>query len=117
MPGRVFKLVDAFAPNQALAEMMEVLTAANQYLERTAPWKLAEAGETSRLASVLYTAAESLRLVSVLLWPVLPAKTAEIWAQLGWVPPAPLSHGLAWGGLKPGAHVADPRPLFPRLEN
>ena len=117
LPRRVFELVDAIALQQALVQLMEVLTATNQYLERTAPWKLAAEQNTARLATVLFTAAESLRLVSVLLWPVFPSKATAIWTQLGWQPPAPLLHGLAWGGLKPGAPMAVPQALFPRIEN
>ena len=53
-----------------------------QFVER-APWKLAKTGHQDALDEVLYTAAESLRLVTALLSPVIPESTAKIWKQLG----------------------------------
>ncbi|MGD1993964.1 MAG: methionine--tRNA ligase, partial [Anaerolineae bacterium] len=86
----------------------------NRYLERTAPWKRAKAGEQERVATILYTAMEALRLVSVLLQPVMPEKMAELWRRLGWQPPQALDAPLTWGQLRPGNPVASGPPLFPR---
>jgi methionyl-tRNA synthetase len=116
LPAQVFERIESFAVNQALISLTDSLTAANQYLERTTPWKLASAGDSARLGTVLYYAAEALRLASVLLWPVAPSKTVEIWRQLGWQPTAPLHRGLVWGGLQPGTKMAVPQPLFPYIE-
>jgi methionyl-tRNA synthetase len=99
---------------------MDVVGAINGYLERTAPWKEAKAGHREGVATILYTACEALRLLSVLLHPVLPERTGELWQRLGWTPPERLGEGLEWGGLRPGGDlscgqvaVAGP-PLFPR---
>ena len=116
LPTQLFERIDTFAVNQALVCLTDILTTTNQYLERAAPWKLASTGDTQRLHAVLYCAAETLRLASVLIWPVTPTKALEIWRQLGWKPPAPLSRGLVWGGLQPGSTLPDPQPLFPGLK-
>jgi methionyl-tRNA synthetase len=113
LPQQVFDLVEDFAVNQALERIFDALTATNQYLENTAPWKTRD---PERLGTILYTACEALRLCSVLLAPVMPGKAAEIWQRLDWVPPEPLGDGLAWGGLQPGAPVNVGDPLFPRKE-
>jgi methionyl-tRNA synthetase len=113
LPQQVFDLVEDFAVNQALERIFTALTAVNQYLENTTPWK---SGDPARLGTILYTACEALRLCSVLLWPVMPEKAAEIWQRLGWTPSEPLANGLAWGGLQPGAPVCVGDPLFPRKE-
>ncbi len=34
-------------------------------------------------AEVLYIAAESIRIITALLYPILPYATAKVWAQLG----------------------------------
>ena len=79
--------VEALAVNDALAGVMEVVGVINRYLERTAPWKRAKAGEKERVGTILYTAMEALRLVSVLLQPVMPEKRP--------------SCGAAWAGSRP----------------
>jgi methionyl-tRNA synthetase len=116
LPGAVFAQVENFAIHTALAQAMDALDAVNGYLEHTAPWLRAKAGDRARVATILYTAAEALRLVSVLLAPVLPVKCAEIWRRLGWRPPEALWEGLAWGGLEPGSRVEGGEPLFPKVE-
>ena len=53
---------------------------------RTQPWALGEKQDDesrSRLATILYTSAEALRIVTALAHPVIPEATAKIWAQLG----------------------------------
>jgi methionyl-tRNA synthetase len=112
---QAFECVEAFAPNEALALTMDAVRSINGYLERTAPWKRAKEGRTQRVATSLYTAAEALRLTSILLHPVLPERTAELWRQLGWRPAAPLKDGLVWGGLRPSSAVVAGPPLFSRI--
>jgi methionyl-tRNA synthetase len=107
---QVFERVETIAPNEALALTMDVVKGINGYLERTAPWKRAKEGQTQRVATSLYTAAEVLRLCSV-----LPERTAELWRRLGWQPVALLKNGLVWGELQPGASVVAGPPLFPRI--
>jgi methionyl-tRNA synthetase len=113
LPAQVFDLVERYAVPQALAAVMDLLTATNGYLERTAPWKEAKAGSAERVATILYTAAECLRLAGVLLAPVIPAKAEELFRRLG---AAAEDHALAWGGLMPGSPVTAGEPLFPRVE-
>jgi methionyl-tRNA synthetase len=71
-----------------------------------------------RLGRVLYTAAESLRFVSVLSHPVLPQATEKLWKQLGQT--APITghnpRSLKWGQLTPGARISKAEALFPRIE-
>jgi methionyl-tRNA synthetase len=116
LPAAVFAQVENFGVNAALVLAMDALSAVNGYLERTAPWSQAKAGRSDVVDTILYTAGEALRLVSVLLWPVMPEKTAEVWRRLGWQPGESLADGLAWGGLQPGSPVVQGGPLFPRME-
>jgi methionyl-tRNA synthetase len=111
---QVFSRVEALALNEALANAMSVIREINRYVEAAAPWSQAKAGKAERVATILYTAAEALRLTSVLLHPVLPERMEELWRRLGWQAPAQLQDGLDWGKLQPGAHIASGPPLFPR---
>ncbi len=62
------------------------MAAVNKYIVENEPWALAEKQDEesrSRLATILYTSAEALRIVTALAHPVMPDSTARIWAQLG----------------------------------
>ncbi len=87
------------------------------------PWKLAkeESGEArAELQDVLYTAVEAIRIITALLYPVLPHTTAKVWAQLGLGDIEEASkqgklRDLTWGGLKPGTKLGPLAPIFPRV--
>ena len=70
--------------DQGIAAVMDTVRAGNRYLEKTAPWTLAKKGETGRLHTVLFTAADALRRIAVLLAPVMPEKMAELRNALGY---------------------------------
>ena len=108
--------IGTFAIREALAGVGEVVSEINRYVEHGAPWAAAREGRMAEVETILYDAAEALRLTSVLLWPVMPERTAELWRRLGWRAPSDLSEGLAWGGLAPGQSVIQGPPLFPRIE-
>lgn len=110
---RVMSQVEQLRLNEALGNIMGCVNKINSYLEETAPWSLAkQKGRQTEVNNVLYTAAESLRIASVLLWPVMPERMAELWARLGWSPSGSPRDGLRWGGLEPGAPVTAGPPLF-----
>ena len=83
-----------------------------------APWRLAKTGHQDALDEVLYTAAESLRLVTALLSPVIPESTAKIWKQLGFANSIEdiRQSDLHWGHLKPGQHLGVVEGVFPRAD-
>jgi len=101
----------------ALQEIWLLMNRANQFVEQTAPWKLAkDPAQAARLDAVLYNLAEISRLLAVLLWPFLPDTAGRIFAQLG-LAGAPDRLELAtWGGLEPGHRIGEPAPLFPRKD-
>lgn len=116
LPGVVFGYVDSFALPEALEKIVAFSSLINSYLQETGPWREAKQGNPERVATSLYHAAEALRLAAVLLQPVMPERTAELWRQLGWERPERLAEGLVWGCLEPGTRVEAGRPLFPRVE-
>jgi methionyl-tRNA synthetase len=116
LAGIVFERVESFALNAALEAIMDVLVSANVYLERTAPWKEAKSGHSERVATILYHVAETLRLAGILLSPVIPEHSDELFRRLGWSPDPNLGQALRWGLLVPGSRVQPGDPLFPRKE-
>jgi methionyl-tRNA synthetase len=101
---------------KALEHVMNSVRAANRYMERTAPWTLAKQGDMARLGTVLYTAAEALRVASGLLLPVMPAKMAELRETLGLSGEVDFESLKVWGGSKPGAKMKDITALFQRIK-
>ena len=94
------------------------------YLTANAPWKLAKSADPTdwqRMNEVLYTAAESIRIITALLYPILPYATASVWSQLGLGDiEAAAKRGdlkdLKWGGLLPGTKLGPLSPIFPRAD-
>ena len=105
-----------------LDSVMFLIARTDGLLTSTAPWKLAklETQEArAQLEDVLYTAAESIRIITALLYPVMPHTTAKVWAQLGLGDIEEASKqgnlkDLTWGGLKPGTKLGPLAPIFPR---
>jgi methionyl-tRNA synthetase len=61
----------------------ELVTEANQYIVRTAPWALAKQGNDPDLNGVLAALARCLVRLAVLTSPFLPGKAEELWGSLG----------------------------------
>ncbi|MEX0754640.1 MAG: methionine--tRNA ligase [Actinomycetota bacterium] len=111
--------MDRLELNQALGAVWSVVDRANGYLVETEPWKVAKVPEArNELAGVLYAAAETLRVLAVMIAPVMPAAAARLWEQLGIPEPIGdqrLPAGTEWGGLVPGTATTKGESLFPRL--
>ena len=106
----------AYTINLALGEAMSSATLCNQLIDTLAPWKLAkDPAQADLLDAVLYTLAESLRIIAILIAPVMPKAASGIFAQLNWDKPFSLAD-TTWGGLPDGHVVGQPFPLFPRIE-
>ena len=103
--------------NKGIEAVISAVRAGNRYMEKTAPWKLAKEGNTDRLNTVLYNTAEALRIISGLLYPVIPEKASIIRKSLGIGDEKLVIDDLRiWGKLKTGTLVADTGVLFPRIE-
>jgi len=103
--------------NKGIEAVIAAVRAGNRYMEKTAPWKLAKENNADRLNSVLYNTAEALRIISGLLYPVIPEKSAIIRKSIGIGDDKIIIDDLkVWGGLKAGLAVIDTGVLFPRIE-
>ncbi|MGZ8771370.1 MAG: class I tRNA ligase family protein, partial [Aeromicrobium sp.] len=115
--------IDDVAPQDALTAIWRIVDELNGYLTEQAPWKVAKDDpDSDRLATILATAAEGLRVLAVVLNPVTPKASAVLWDSLGAEPTlgalddqlmASVGH---WGQLPAGAMITKPASLFPRIE-
>jgi methionyl-tRNA synthetase len=113
-------LFDQFQFSRALEAVWALIAAVDKYIVENEPWALGEKQDEdsrSRLATVLYTAAEALRIATVLAHPVMPEATAKIWTQLGLgeIMKVDLS-ALTWGQLPLGTKLGEVSPVFPRAD-
>ena len=111
--------------SEALKTLWLLVAETDGYLTANAPWKKpadrSDADHAALQARVLATAAEAIRIITALVYPILPDAAAKVWRQLGQGEIADAAKNsfltnLAWGGLKAGTKFGEPAPLFPRAE-
>ena len=100
----------------ALADIWKFVSRTNKYIDETAPWALAkDESKKARLAEVMYNLCESIRIISVLIAPFMPATSPEIRKQLG------LAETLEWSecaefGREATYTVCKGAIIFPRID-
>src|SRR5215216_6092051 len=107
--------VDAIELTAALDEIWQRIKLLNRYVQDEEPWQLSkDEAAADRLDQVLYTLAEGLRVVSVLLHPFVPGSAERLLAALG---REDLSlDGARLGAVGGGGSIAELGQLFPRVE-
>jgi methionyl-tRNA synthetase len=110
----------AFAFSRALETAWSLVASVDKYIVENEPWALADKqDETSRarLATILYTSAEALRIVTALAHPIIPDSTSRIWAQLGLGDIKKFDlRDLKWGQLPLGTKLEKVEGVFPRAD-
>jgi len=126
------KAIADFAPafddlnfSEALKGLWLLVAEVDGYLTSNAPWKRpadrSEPEHTLHQARVLATAAEAIRIITALVYPILPESAAKVWKQLGQGAISDAARNafltrITWGELKAGTKFGEPSPLFPRTE-
>ena len=103
-------LIEEMKIHDALEETLQFIRSVNKYMEQQAPWKLVKENKEAA-GRVLYTAAEALRIGTLLLSPVMPHRTEIVLTTL-----SAQASKLRWGGLKAGTKLKQHQPLFPRID-
>ncbi len=113
---RYEKQMEAYAFQNGLSEIFNVISRANKYIDENAPWVLAkDEANKPRLAKVMYNLLETIRICAGLLQPFMPATAEEILRRVG-------AENGAWetlcafGGLKADTTVTAGAALFPRID-
>ncbi len=131
LPVRYESLYDAFSTemdsrnfSRALQIISDSLRTLDLDLSRQQPWVLAKDPDPkiqSKLKALMGWHVEALRIITALLYPILPFATARVWEQLGLgsIEEAAARgdlNDLQWGGLKPGTKLGVLSPVFPRAD-
>jgi methionyl-tRNA synthetase len=113
--------------HDALSAIYSLISTINGYLTEQEPWKIAKDGghgtaAHARVETILYTAADALRTVAILINPVMPATAIALWSSLGAaealgdLDEATIESAGEWGALPARVTVTKGDSLFPRLE-
>ena len=115
--GEYPRFMKALQFHKALMGIWTVIGKLNKYIDSMAPWVLAKS-DRPRLETVLFHLAESIKIVSVLIWPFMPQSAEKIQHALG-LPKSGRELTLEdvgrWGGVT-GKTIAEVPRLFPRIE-
>jgi methionyl-tRNA synthetase len=118
------KSMQCFAFHKALMSIWEFINRMNKYIDVTAPWQLAKKKATRRqLEVVIYNLIEGLRIVSGLIYPIIPDTATTMQKHLGMDPDTaadPPFYNLellkTWKTTRPGTTLLKSKSLFPRID-
>ena len=123
---KVFTTVEAYRRHmdrlefsKALETIWDLLSRTNKYINECAPWTMAgDETQRLRLATILHTCAEVVRIVTILLAPVLPDSCAKVWKQLGLQGELKTQRldQLRWSQALAGNTLGEIKAVFPRLD-
>ena len=111
--------MDKLAFGDALAAIWAFIRRNNKYIDETMPWVLAkDESKRAELAGIMYTLAESLRIISILIAPVMPNTPNAIHAQLGIADSALKTWDSAYdfGALPKAVQIQKGEIVFPRID-
>ena len=106
----VSKLMDEMKINDAIERVLQFVRNVNKFLELTAPWKVVKT-DLKRAGRILFTAAESLRVIALLFSPIMPNRAKSVLNILN-----SKDKAVYWGGLEVNDKIKTHEPLFPRIE-
>jgi methionyl-tRNA synthetase len=116
---QIHSLYEQYQFTRVLEEIWRLITDVDLLISEQKPWVLAEdPAKRAQLDTVLWLAADTLRVVAVLAHPVIPASTERLWKALGQggAMDGQRIDTLQWGTLRPGTKIAKAETLFPRVE-
>ena len=116
LPAEFEKSIGELNFSEGLSKVWAVVKELNAYVDNSSPWK---EKDDAILSTVLSTLAESLRILAVYIWPVMPSSAEKIWESLGLgksIGEERFDEAVNWGGTLTGLKINKMPPLFPRLQ-
>ena len=114
---KVEEQMDKFAFNMALEEIWVVVRRANKYIDETTPWILAkDEALKDRLDTVMHNLAETIRIISVLIYPFMHTTADKIRKQMGLWYAEPVWDDALVFDMMNGEQVKKGDAIFPRLD-
>ena len=114
---KVEEQMDKFAFNMALEEIWVVVRRANKYIDETTPWILAkDEASKDRLDTVMHNLAETIRIISILIYPFMHTTADKIRKQMGLWYAEPVWDDALVFDMMNGEQVKKGDAIFPRLD-
>ena len=110
---------DNFEFSQALEILWTVIVRIDKMISDAKPWELVkDENQRETLNAILYRATETLRWLCVLLYPVMPQASREIYAQIGLSEDITKLNpeNLVWGELKESTKIGEVAGVFTRRD-
>jgi methionyl-tRNA synthetase len=108
------RFMDNLAVSQALEAVLGFVGVMNKSIEEAKPWVLSKEGKVKELESLMYALLEGIRIVSIYLYPVMPASMESAHRQLG------LKGNMTFADCQWGKaasfNIKKENPLFPRID-
>jgi len=104
--------MEEFQFHNALNDIFYLVNESNKYINDTKPWEIKVKAE---LGGILYNLLESLRFISILLYPFMPETSEKIFEYLGLEKKFSYDN-LAWGKLKPDTKTKRGKILFEKIK-
>jgi methionyl-tRNA synthetase len=112
--------MESFEFQKALKAVWKFIGQMNKTIDVSAPWVLAKKKSSRRhLAAVIYHLLEGLRIISGLVYPVMPDTAKKMQQHLGLDPDDSFYHLdqlKTWKAIPPGTKLLKSVALFPRIE-
>ena len=109
---KAFAKIHGMKMNEAIEETLQLVRFINGYMEKMKPWKVVKE-DIERTGTILFIAAESLRISLCLLHPIMPVRTKHILEMIG---AKNDEFDPSWGGLACGTSLGEFETPFPRIE-
>lgn len=117
LPGKAYGHIVHFELGQAISSAMNLVRATNKFFNDRAPWILAKEGRKDELGGILYACCEVIRIVSIVLFPVMPGKMRQIRSVFGLDDSTlTLENARKFFELEPGTKIKLDDVIFPRLK-
>lgn len=108
--------MNEYKTSDAIESIINFARKSNKYIDETMPWKLnTDEISKKRLRTILYNLVEAIRCISVMLLPIIPDSSKEIFKQIN-CKDNTYDSILVFGKTKPGSKIGNPHPLFARID-
>jgi methionyl-tRNA synthetase len=116
--GRYQEAMDALLLHRGAAAAWELVSEANAFVERQAPWSLAKSGDAAALDATLAALARCLARLAALTGPFIPQAAAALWTALGLSgdPASAQAWSVASSPQLAGLATHRIPPLFPKID-
>ncbi len=112
------KNIENVAYHKALVSLWDIISLANVYIDRSAPWNLKKENKIEKLSRVIFDLIETIRIVALGIYPFMPETSQRIWEQIGYTDKIEnhTYEEVSFGRIEAGRKLNKPANLFERID-